>query len=455
MTDIDEASGGELGPALVSRNATRNSSLERRLATLRKLRDPKVPDFTARINEVVVLASSSRSGSNMLAALLRESADLMHLRGEFNLFLRLTGLAYPVSGDCDRLDAGHWHALPPSRRRLLSEELALDAGRPASRVDDDQYLLDVVWRLAVQWPDIDFDPGFVLETGRHVLDRVRRECGWGVGEVRDSYRFHGGLLDALARAGYAVDHRYYERLGSSAQSPPMGAPGETVIEEPPFMTVRAWRIADEYDCDSKPLVVHTPNNAYRLGCLKAMFPRARMRIIYLTRNPAASINGLFDGWLHPGFHAYRMTEPLRISGYADARPSDRWWWKFDLAPGWQRYTNASLMSVCAFQWRSAHEVILDALHNEETDYFQMRYEDLISDPESRIRCLTRLSQWLGIPFTGDFAHAARTSIRPVVSSVPPAPRRWRQRAAMIHEVLDRDVLRIAERLGYGSQTDWL
>lgn len=441
MTDVDEVSGG--------------GSLERRLATLRTLRDPKVPDFTARINEVVVLASSSRSGSNMLAALLRESADLMHLRGEFNLFLRLAGLAYPVSGDSDRLDAGHWHALSPSRHRLLSEELALDAGRPASRVDDERYLLDVAWRLVVQWPDIDFDLGVVLETGRRVLDRVRREGGWGVGEVRDGYRFHGALLDALVRTGYAVDHRFYEQLGSSARTPTTGAPGETVIEEPPFMAVGAWRVADEDDCDTRPLVVHTPNNVYRLGCLRAMFPRARMRVIYLTRNPAASINGLFDGWRHPGFHAYRMTEPLRISGYADVRPADRWWWKFDLAPGWQRYTSASLMSVCAFQWRSAHEAVLDDLGDGKTDFFQLRHEDLISGPESRVRCLTQLSQWLGIPFAGGFAHTAHTGIRPVVSSVPPAPRRWHRRAAVIHEVLDRDVLRIAERLGYGPQSDWL
>lgn len=452
---IDEVSGGGLGPAVDSRSVTPNSSLERRLALLRKLRDPKVSEFTTRINEVVVLASSSRGGSNMLAELLRKSPDLLHLRGEFNMFLRLAGLTYPVSGDSDRLDAGHWDALPSSRRRLLSEELSLDAGRPATRVDDDRYLLDVAWRLAVQWPGINFDPEVVLTTGRHVLDRMRRECGWGVGEVCDNYRFYGGFLDALTRAGYAVDYRYYERLGSSAQPPTMGAPGETVMEEPPFMAVRAWRTADEYECDSQPLVVHTPNNAYRFGLLKAMFPCARMRVIYLTRNPAASINGLFDGWLHPGFHAYPMAEPLRISGYVDARPADRWWWKFDLTPGWQRYTKATLMSVCAFQWRSAHEEILDALHKGEIDYFQMRYEDLISDPESRIRCLNRLSQWLGIPFTGGFAHTARTSIGPVVSSVPPAPGRWRHRAEMIHKVLDHDVLRVAERLGYGSQTDWV
>ena len=47
-------------------------------------------------------------------------------------------------------------------------------------------------------------------------------------------------------------------------------------------------------------------------------------------------------------HLVRMAEPLRMSGYSDARPADRWWWKFDLPPGWQSYTDASLMSVCAF-----------------------------------------------------------------------------------------------------------
>ncbi|KAB2348583.1 sulfotransferase family protein [Actinomadura rudentiformis] len=431
------------------------SSLEHRLATLRRLRAPQVADFTAQINELVVLVSSSRSGSSMLTALLRESVDLLHLRGEFNPFLKLAGLAYPVANDSDRLDPAHWHALSPARRRVLDEELVLDAGHPADQVDDGQYLLDAAWRLTVQWPALDLDPGFVVEAGRRALERVRHMHGWSPGELRDVDCFHGELLSDLSRAGYAIDPRHYRMWASSTQPPPTGAPGQTIIEEPPFMTVRPWHIATEHDCTTKPLVLHTPSNNYRLGFLPAMFPNARMRIIYLTRNPAASINGLFDGWRHPGFYIHRMTEPLCIGDYTDARPADRWWWKFDLPPGWQHYTDASLMSVCAFQWRSAHQAALTALDGGAIDHIQLRYEDLISSSQSRIRSLTRLSQWLGIPLTGRFALAVQAGLPPVVSTAPPSPRRWHKRATMIHHVLDPDILHIANRLGYGSPTDWL
>lgn len=87
-------------------------------------------------------------------------------------------------------------------------------------------------------------------------------------------------------------------------------------------------------------MIKTPGNAYRLGFLRAAFPNARLRVLHLTRNPAASVNGLVDGWLHHGFHAYRLDEPLRITGYADVRPADRHWWKFDLPPSWPEYTAA-------------------------------------------------------------------------------------------------------------------
>lgn len=425
-------------------------SFDRRLAVLRGLRGAGVPSFTERIRELVVVASSSRGGSSMFTDLLRESSDLLHLRAEINPFLRLAGLDHPVAGDDDRLEPRHWQGLSRRRRRLLDEELALDAGTPAARVDDGAHLLDVAWRLAVQWPAVDFDPERVVRAGRRVLDRVRRESGWDAGELRDGRRFQWELLHDLAADGYAVDHRYYDLPGTDAVRPPRGAPGDRLVEEPPFVALRAWRRADERDCDTKPLVVKTPSNAYRLAFLRAMFPNARLRVVHLTRNPAASINGLFDGWRHPGFHAHRMTEPLRIAGYSDECPLDRWWWKFDLPPGWRQHTGSPLTTVCAFQWRSAHDAVLDAVRDDGINSVQVRYEDLVSGAESRTRCVARLCDWLGIPFDGTFARAVRDGLDPVVTTKPPSPGRWRRRAEAINEVLAGDVLRTAERLGYGG-----
>src|SRR5438552_16777869 len=103
--------------------------LRRRLEALRRQRGPALSNFPLRVRELVVVASSSRGGSSMLAETLRASTSLVHLRAELNPFLRLVGLTFPESGSgSDRLDAGHLHRLDPALRQTLDEELALDAG---------------------------------------------------------------------------------------------------------------------------------------------------------------------------------------------------------------------------------------------------------------------------------------------------------------------------------------
>ena len=73
-----------------------SDALVTRLATLRRLRGPAVPDFSLRVRELVVVASSSRGGSSMLAETLRESSALLHLHAEINPFLRLVGVSRVV-----------------------------------------------------------------------------------------------------------------------------------------------------------------------------------------------------------------------------------------------------------------------------------------------------------------------------------------------------------------------
>src|SRR5207302_3293878 len=114
--------------------------------------------------------------------------------------------------------------------------------------------------------------------------------------------------------------------------------------------------------------------------------------------PAATINGLYDGWRSRWFHSHQMAEPLRIRGYTDEFPASARWWKFDLPPGWQEYADADLLEVCAFQWRSAHEAILAETASGDVDHIQIRFEEILSGPQRRIDTLRRLGAWLGIPF---------------------------------------------------------
>jgi Sulfotransferase family len=433
------------------------SSLRTRLEVLRLLRGPLVTDFTSQVRELVLIGSSSRGGSSMIAELLRRSSALLHLRAEFNPFLRLAGLGFPDSGaGSDRLDETHVRTADPQLRRLLDEELALDAGNLTEDVDTERFLLDAAWRFTVQWPEYDFELDAWLGIARRALVELRAARGWGPRELPDVNLFHMRLLDALAEGGIRVSAAYYDLPGAPPPGPGHhGAPGEVLVEEPPFVLTRGWQPASELDVRTKPLVIKTPSNAYRLGFLRALFPNARIRMVHLTRNPAAAINGLYDGWLHKGFHAHRVPEPLAIAGYATQVPDDRWWWKFDLPPGWRDYTNASLPQVCAFQWRSCHRAILDDLAVGGFDYLRLRFEDFIASPHSRADAAMRLCQWLGIPFDGVLRRAARQGIDPVVATAQPAPRRWLSRANIIRASLTDEDRAVAEELGYANEADWI
>ena len=426
------------------------TALHRRLDRLRELRGPAVPDACAQVREVVVVASSSRSGSSMLAEVLRGCDALLHLRAEINPFLRLAGLGFPDSGSgSDLLDAGHLESLPPLRRRMLDAELALEIGNPADEVaDKHRFGLDVAWRLTVQWPEHDWTPEEVAGLAVRALHRLGRERAGG---PPDWTRYRELLLQEVRAAGYPVDPSRYD--GAQPAGAATGPPGELLVEEPPFVPFGGWRHAGAEDLRSRPLVVKSPSNAYRLGFLRALFPHARLRVLHLTRNPAASINGLYDGWRHRGFHAHRMPEPLDIAGYTDVRPQDRMWWKFDLPPGWSAYTAAPLPQVCAFQWRTCHRWILDALGVAD-DHLRLRFEDLIGPPAVRQAAFGRLAGWLGIP-AEPLRRVADEGVAPMSATVPPAPGRWRQRASLIGTALDERVRSVAEELGYGADDEWI
>lgn len=432
-----------------------------RLVTLRALRGPAVTGFPDEVRDVVVIASSSRGGSSMVAETLRKSRDLLHFTAEINPFLRLAELDHPASGTgSDRLGAPHLQTLPPSKRHMLAMELALDAGSAADVVDDEQYALDVAWRLIIQWPELPLHPLQLVNTTVKVLHRVRARHGWRTGEVPDPALHFAALLDELRRQGTPISPWHYDlprhlRQQLAPEPAVSHAPGEYLIEEPPFVLARPWRRARLSDVRNKPLVIKTPSNVHRIGFLRALFPHARFRVLHLIRNPAAAINGLYDGWLHNGFHAHRMHKPLGITDYVEQCADNRLWWKFDLPPGWEEFTEAPLTDVCAFQWRTSHQAILDELAGGGMESLTLRFEDLIGSAGGRIAGFAELSDWLGIPLEGDFRRAVYEGIDPVVATAAPRAGRWRRRAPLIERALGPQVLRLAERLEYVDRAEWI
>ena len=103
-----------------------------RLLALRRGQPAPVKGLCSQLRRVVVLASSSRGGSSVMAEILRNSRNLLHFRAEINPFLVLSGHGWPEScRDGDRLGAEDLQA-----NGDLEHLLAMDVGRPAGTLRD-------------------------------------------------------------------------------------------------------------------------------------------------------------------------------------------------------------------------------------------------------------------------------------------------------------------------------
>jgi len=376
--------------------------------------------------------------------MLRHAPSLCHFRAEVNPFLVLAGLGFPDAGDSDALDPS-----AGGLRDVLEGELAADAGgwAPLTPQGVRPYGLDLAWRLTAHWPTLPIDPEAVVSWTRASL---------AVCSPEDLAGFHLDLLRRVRGVHPQVDPWFYDidperiHLAFPGLAQPVGAPGPVVLEEPPFVLARPWRPVTPESLAGRPLVIKTPSNAYRLPFLRTLFPSARFRVLHLTRNPAASINGLVDGWRYRGFHSHRVGG-LAIAGYADPD-----WWKYDLPPGWRAWTSEPLEQVCGFQWRSAHQHVLDFLGREQPDRLRVAFEDVTGERAERREAWGRIEAWLGVDLGAEVARIVEHGLPPVMATHAPRRRRWFAKAAQLEPVLARrDTRELAGRLGYADPKSWV
>lgn len=394
-----------------------------------------VPSRKDALNVVVILAGS-RTGSSFLFRALSSSADFLSPSGEETPFYKLASI-----GNFDGL---HYSdaILPPFNETLLEKAasgILADAGiRVDSEFPRNAFVNSLLTRLEIQWPK-----ALTAEqkcTARpYLLEKIANLPP----EFSDWHGFYLSFIRELRTAGRLVDPALYSAIKIHPARLPL-------IEEPPYIVPEPKIPASKEMLRDHPLLLKTSTNVYRTPLLRALFPNAKFRWILLSRNPAATMGALMDGWLSGGFHSHDVSPhaTLRIKDYSSSVPGGERYWKFDMPPGWQKYTESSLEDLTAFQWYSAYSAIRNFRNETNDPIYEVRYEDLTSENE-RPRILKELMEFAGARPKLKPLWSAR---EPVVAVSEPTPGKWKKRSSEILQVLksfsNGDLLKLAAEMHY-------
>lgn len=427
-----------------------------RKSLLSKMSETKQEEFeSSDIKKVVLILSSSRSGSSLLYEILKQTSQLLTLNGEHVAFFRLNGFSFPL-GEITSDVLSCKAILSNEELNSLSKDIIADirVGESLTRFSFQEFRISLALRLALQWPEANMSADdwmtYIARTAQNY-----GECE----NVLDSTFFLIKLLKLLARDGFPVNPYYYDLPRSliarefGCQKFPEEPPeNKFYIEEPPFVVTKPRPLPTIRDIQNKPLVLKAPVDAYRATFIQRIFPNAEFRIIHLTRNPASSINGLYDGWLfNYGFfsHNVAIRKELSIPGYSDLFDWGKNWWNFDLPPNWESQSNMPLEYVCGFQWLSAHTHILAHIaDSKDVSVIRVRFEDLLISTAQRAKIILELLNFIGIEI--DLPIKSILMNMPVVMAVSqPTIGRWQFKKETILPVINQPEIRyLSNYLGY-------
>jgi hypothetical protein len=165
----------------------------------------------------------------------------------------------------------------------------------------------------------------------------------------------------------------------------------------------------------------TPKNALRQPFLDAVFPGALY--VYLYREPRGNISSMMEAW-----RAGKWVTYPRLPGWYGLP------WSLLLPPGWEELNAAPLEQVCAFQWRTTNEIILDDLQKLPPErWTACDYQSLLDDAPGTIE---RLCTFAGVKLDERLAARLATELpHSRYTQTAPAPEKWRKNEEEILSVL--------------------
>jgi len=362
------------------------------------------------VENVCVILTSSRSGSSLFKEILTQSDDTLFLDGEEEPYYILTQNTYPYT-DSDKLNDFY---AKPKLLNLLSSDL----GKNTSEIDKHEFFKFWKNRLVLQHPYLIYEEN---EAFANTLITILNLIELGKYKNNSVQQINEDIIFALK------NNQFYDGFHQKMKDAPSFNrifDSKFKIEEPPFVAPKCKSSVNEYDLKTKTLILKTPQDCYRINAIKKLFPQANFKFIHLTRNVAATINGLIDGWKSDkAFFAHDVSNETQLD-IEDYEISNKWW-KFDLPPDWREFTNSELEHVCINQWIQAHSHILNSIEKQDSLY-TLKFEDFVEDPQNVINDVTR------------FLNISKISIEEfptIMATSQPEQQRWKRKQNIIENVI--------------------
>ncbi|MBI3308393.1 MAG: sulfotransferase [Candidatus Melainabacteria bacterium] len=178
--------------------------------------------------------------------------------------------------------------------------------------------------------------------------------------------------------------------------------------------------------ESYRIVEKTPRNCFKVSFMNKLFPDAKF--IYIKRDGRSNISSLLEGWRKRKGGKKRfpgLSKPLNIKDYSGSG------WHFVLPPKWEEYSDKTLAEVCAFQWVSSNQAILDGLKEIEANRkYEISYEEL---SENTSGVVEQICNFIDIPYSQEIKKIAEKP--PVVNTFSrPNKDKWKRHEAELEKI---------------------
>lgn len=418
------------------------------------------------IKKVLIIVSASRSGSSLMFDLIKRYPNIISTSGEAVPFYKLTSLA----SDERPSDAISELEVFQENKMSFLKELSGDLHKydVIKEQNNSEFIQSYAYQLAlrfiIQWPIINFDCKDLVDCIKGMLESTLVNYN-----DFDKNVVILNIIIQLRKKYPQINPYYYDISKDEIEKilpkieKPIGPPNlDFLIEEPPFIVIDPITYIDPNMFQNYFLLMKEPVTSYRLKMIKKIFSNTEFYWIYLTRNPAACINGLMDGWLDRGFFSSNISNcisiPLKkmnIKGYSELNQWSKSWWNFDRPPGWEKMTNRSLAEVCAFQWKANNKAIIEGLKQEKNKII-IKYEDILSY-KKRKAVFKKIEDFIGA--SSQLDTLLDINKLPIVQSTKePRMYRWREREGEILDAIENSELNeLAYKLGYKKERmeEWL